>query len=220
MEWAGNENDQTICQHILRWVTVSEKGTIEKKKIWLPNEQHLKCACGCKIEMLENSDPQRASQNMNSRHGLTEEPLRCMKGPLRAVRVEFTREWWQQGRGLVSWLISACSRSSISSVLPSRGCRAWPQGGERRGAGVCDAGHRGPSVVLAIRRGVLGEIGEPRAEVTLSLGVSDKALDELLWGALEEVSRLFPGGLQPTQACRCLIRLVVPESSIHSHQLR
>ncbi len=39
---------------------------------------------------------------MNSRHGLTEEPLRCMKGPLRAVRVEFTREWWQQGRVLVS----------------------------------------------------------------------------------------------------------------------
>lgn len=33
MEWAGNENDQTICQHILRWVTVSEKGTIEKKDL-------------------------------------------------------------------------------------------------------------------------------------------------------------------------------------------
>ncbi len=95
------------------------------------------------------------------------------------------------------------------------GLGSRPHGGERRGAGVCDAGHRGPSVVLAIRRGVLGEIGESRAEVTLSLGVSDKALDELLWGALEEVSRLFPGGLQPTQACRCLIRLVVPESSIH-----
>lgn len=179
MEWAGNEDDQTICQHILRWVTVFEKGTIEKKIIiWLPNEQH--CACGCKIEMLENSDPQRASQNMNSRHGLTEEPLKCMKGPLRAVRVEFTREWWQQGRVLVLWLISACSRSSISSVLPSRGLGSRPHGEERRGAGVCDAGHRGPSVMLAIRRGVLGKIGESRAEVTLSLGVLDKVLEELL----------------------------------------
>lgn len=55
-----------------------------------------------------------------------------------------------------------------------------PYGEERRGAGVCDAGHRGPSVMLAIRRGVLGKIGESRAEVTLSLGVLDKVLEELL----------------------------------------
>lgn len=97
---------------------------------------------------------------------------------------------------------------------------AGHRGVKAGGAGVCDAGHRGPCVVLAIRKGVLREIGVSRVEVTLSLGVSDKALVELLWGALEEVSRLFPGGLHPTPACRCLIRLVVPESSIHSHQVR
>ncbi len=68
---------------------------------------------------------------------------------------------------------------------------AGRRGTKRRGAGVCDAGHRGPSVMLAIRRGVLGKIGESRAKVTLSLGVSDKALEEFLWGALEEVSRRF-----------------------------
>ncbi len=130
---------------------------------------------------------------MNSRHGLTEEPLRCMKGPLRAVRVEFTREWWQQGRVLVS-----CSYQRALFLPFHLFCQAGtadlgsrPQGDERRGAGVCDAGHRGPSVMLAIRRGVLGKIGESRAEVTLSLGVSDKALEEFLWGALEEVSRRF-----------------------------
>lgn len=55
-----------------------------------------------------------------------------------------------------------------------------PPGAKRRGAGVCDGGHRGPCVGLTISKGVLRKIGESRAEVTLSLGVSDKALGELL----------------------------------------
>lgn len=49
-----------------------------------------------------------------------------------------------------------------------------------RQAGAASLGHRGPSVGLTISRGVFREIGESRAEVTLSLGVSDKALWELL----------------------------------------
>lgn len=55
--------------------------------------------------------------------------------------------------------------------------RKGPKGG---GAGVFDGGHRGPCVRLTISKGVHGEIGESRAEVTLFLGVSDKALGELL----------------------------------------
>lgn len=57
---------------------------------------------------------------------------------------------------------------------------AGHQGPKGGGAGVFDGGHRGPSVRLTISKGVLGEIGESRAEVTLSLEVSDKALGELL----------------------------------------
>jgi len=55
--------------------------------------------------------------------------------------------------------------------------REGPKGGR---AGVFDGGHRGPCVRLTNNKGVHGEIGESRAEVTLSLGLSDKALWELL----------------------------------------
>lgn len=75
------------------------------------------------------------------------------------------------------WLISACF-TRFTKRAASLGSR--PPGAERRGAGICDGGHRGPCVGLTISKGVLGKIGESRAEVTLSLGVSDKALGELL----------------------------------------
>lgn len=83
------------------------------------------------------------------------------------------------------------------------GLGSRPRRGERRGAGVCDAGHRGPSVVLAIRTGVLWEIGESRAEVTLSLGVSDKARRSCyrgLWKRLADSFQAFCSPHRPVDA--------------------